>query len=173
MSYAVLPTRTTFRHNYFAFLFSCTFIFGFVFGAFVALRNASYYVLLIRSAAVRPVSAVWAIIHIFSLLVVTALIYRSKRQHLIFAICFLHAFTFGIARTSVFFSYRSAHWLVSAIMLFSKTVMMILWLWFCFRNFPARSQTAQRDFIFTFFASVLGAVLDIYLVSPYLLMLFA
>ena len=172
MSYTVSPVQTIFRRNYFAFLLSGTFILGFVFGAFVASNSSSHYILLIREAAVRPVSAVCLIIHITLLFALTALIRQSERLRLLPGICFLNAFAFGIVRTSVFISYGSAQWLVSSIMLFSTTVAMISWLWFCFRNFSGKSQTAQWDFAFALFVSVLGAVLDIYLVSPYLLTLF-
>lgn len=172
MSYSASPVQPIFKRNYFASLLSCMFILGFVFGAFVASNNTAHYVQLVRKAATTPVSAVWLILHITLLFSLTALICRSKRLELLHGICFLKAFIFGIVKTSVFFSYGSAQWLVSSGMLFSKTIVMISWLCFCFRNISTQSQAAQRDLVFALFVSVLGAVLDICFVSPYSSMIF-
>lgn len=168
---AVSAGCTTSKHNFFAFLLSCSFISGFLSGVYVASQNAADYSLLISSAAASPATLISLISHTVCAFALTAVTYKFGRGY-IFLLAFAEAFTFGIVATAVYYSYGSAQWLIQWGMLFFRTVTLIMLFWFWCRNVSGYGRTARRDIPIALFISVLAAIIDLCLIAPYLSYLF-
>lgn len=155
------------KHNLFAFLLSCTFISGFLSGVYVATQSVNDYTLLICRAASSSATANGLLTHTFCVYALTALVRRHGRGYF-FLLSFAEAFTYGIVVTAVYFSYGSAQWLIQWGMLFSRTVTLIMLLWFWYRNMLGYGRVVHQDFLIALCVSVLATVIDLYLISPYL-----
>ena len=155
-----------------AFLLFSIFFFGFVAGTAVTAPNKYYYISLMCRAATSPVTIAGLLAQVVAPFSLTALIYRSKRVELFLVLSFVQAFIFGIASSSVYWAYGSAHWLIRTLLLFTGTITLISLLWFWFRHISGRFEQGRRDFFLCLSVSFLAAVLDYFLIYPLLTKLF-
>lgn len=171
MSYSVFTSHSTPAHKYSAALLFCTFIFGFLAGALIVSSNATQFTLQIRSTAISQTSSIGLLTQIFFSCTATLLLCKTGRGY-IFILSFVQALTFGIVATAIYHAYGSARWLVHGLMLFTRTITLILLFWFWLRIVSGQAHSIFQDFLITLCVSVLAAVFDIYLISPILLKLF-
>ena len=165
MSSTFFSDRTTPRYNGYAFLLPGSFISGFLVGAFLAYRNSACYISLIRGAVQASVSAIGLLLQIALTFSFTALICLSRRRWLILLQCFVHSLTFGILTTAAFLAYSSTHWIISAIVLFTRTITILSAFWFWFRALTSQTEAIRRDYLIALLISIVAAVFDISFVS--------
>lgn len=173
MSYASISGRATCRQKYFAFFLCIAFILGFLAGAFLATEDAFYYTVLIQNAVVKEPTVIGVFAPIAVLFSLTVLVYSTGKWPLLILVCFLQAVAFGATAAAVFYSYGSAHWLIHAFLLFTKTVTLVSLLWFWLSNIPGRSYGTRKNFFLALGISALAGAMDFLLVSPFLIQLFA
>ena len=171
MFYTVSARRTSEMRILFAFLFFCTFICGLLLGTCVAAHNADRYSSLICTAAASPQNAFGSFSRCAVAFTLTALILWFKRSYL-FLLIFAEAFTYGISVTAVYLTYSSPQWLVCWLILFSRTIILILLVWFWSRNIFGHQHTVRRDFFWALFISILATLMDLHWISPHLPRLF-
>ena len=165
MSNIIFLDRATPRYNRYAFLLPGSFISGFLAGAFLVSRSSVNYAPLICCATQVPASAFGLFLQIALTFSLTALICLSRRKWLILLQCFVHSLSFGILAAGAFHAYVSAHWLICAIVLFTKTITLACAFWFWFRFLTIHPDTIHRDFLVALMVSSAAAVFDIIFVS--------
>lgn len=160
------------RQHLGAIFLTCAFVFGFLAGTVVVSLDPGTFVSLVHEAIIFPVSFIDLLVHIIVPFSLTALILRTRRVELFLVLCFAQAFSFGIVSYSIYLAYGSVQWMIQALLLFTRTITLVLLLWFWCRQFSDRSQADFQDLILCFSVSVLVSVFDYCLISPLLAKLF-
>ena len=140
---------------------------GFFLGSATALHISADYGSLIHEAILAPVPVFSVIIFVLPW-ILTAMLYWSNATFLFPAFSFFQAFGYGIILTSVYVVYGSAYWLIGPLLLFTRTVTLILSLWFWVRHISDQRLSVRTDLILCASISLFAAALDYYLISPLL-----
>ena len=160
----IFSRHTTPRYICYAFLLPGSFISGFLAGVFLASQNATLYIPLIRGITHVNVSVIGLFMQITLSFSMSFIICLSRKKWLILLQCFAQALAFGIISTAVFLTYGSAHWLISAHTLFTRTALSISMFWLWFRLLVTQSDTTRRDFMFALLTTIVAAIFDCMLV---------
>lgn len=163
--------RITPKYSYFAFLFSTTFIFGFLIGVYVFSQNASTYASLVRATTASPALPIGTLIRVTWGFVLTAAFYRC-RSWCYLLLSFIEVAIFGIASAAIWSCFGSAQWLLQSFLLFARIVSLTMLHWFWLRNISRQGSAALRDFLIALAISTLAMATDIFMLSPYICDLF-
>lgn len=87
----------------------------------------------------------------------------------LYPICFFKAFSYGFCLYSVTFVFGDAGWLFATLLLFSDSVMIVLLNWLWCRHIVVNKNTSGQDFARCTIAATLIALMDYFLISPYLI----
>lgn len=161
------------RSRYFAFLLCFSFILGFLSGTIIASNDADHIASMVRIAIRSEISPISLFAQIMLPFSFTILIYGAEKRNLIFLLCFLSSITYGFTAVSVYFIYGTRHWLVSPLLVFSGTLRQASLLWLWLRNFTPQSSNIYLDTTIALSVSVVAAVMDVTLISPFLSLLFS
>lgn len=165
MHHTAVSSKGFARQHLGAIFLTCTFVFGFLAGTVVVSLAPDVFVFLVHEAIILPVSFIDLLVHIVVPFSLTALILRTRRVELFLILCFVQAFSFGIVSYSIYLVYGSAQWMIQALLLFTRTITLVLLLWFWCRQFSGRSQAGFQDLFLCFSISVLVSVFDYRLIS--------
>lgn len=163
--------RITPKYSYFAFLFSTTFIFGFLIGVYVFSQNASTYTSLVRAATASPALPIGTLIRVTWGFILTAAFYRC-RSWCYLLLSFIEVAIFGIASAAIWSCFGSAQWLLQSFLLFARIVSLTMLHWFWLRNISSQGSTALRDYLVALVISTLAMATDVFVLSPYICDLF-
>lgn len=158
--------------NFILVLLCVTCIVGFLSGIITVSQNQDVYVPLAENAAVTPVSFARSL---FSLVLSWSviLIFRWLNNGSMFLmLLFFQSFLFGVTSGAIYFTFRSAHWLVSSFLLFSSTANMFLSCCFWCRCICNDSLSTRLGLFLFVFASAFVAALNCWFVSPLWMELF-
>ena len=172
MNFTSDPFKRLHWHNFGLLVLSITFLAGFLSGTAVTFPNQALYASLMRRAAIRPVSLLCLLAHVAVLFLLTALIHKTRKITLYLFLIYAQAFSYGIVSSSACYAFGTAHWMLRPLLHFTGGINLISLLWFWCRQALGQSHSARNDFRLSLIISVISALFDHYLISPFLLKLF-
>ena len=95
----------------------------------------------------------------------------SDRRHLLYPLLFFRSFTAVLWGSAVTLAFGSAGWLIRFLFLFSDIFTAPLYFWFCSRRLSEKTPPLLQDLILVSLGSLMIGLIDITLVSPFLLSL--
>lgn len=171
-SYLHLMRKLLKSGHIYELLLGLLWVVGLLFGFLLANHLSEAVFTMMRMAAQTPVSIVGLIIVIYFPLFLSVVALKISKPVLILPIAFFKALLYGFSTAAIMISFRDSGWLVVRLLLFSETIMVVVLLWFWFRNLYRRTNTFRKDIIVCFLIATLVFFADIYAVSPFLVSLF-
>ena len=123
---------------------------------------------MMRQAAWFQVSIVDLLFAILFPFVITAVISYISKPILLLPLCFAKSIGYSFLLCSVSMEFADAGWLVGSLLLFSDTACILLMYFYCLRYLNGFQKRCGRDIIVSVVAVSAVAVIDVWLVSPYL-----
>lgn len=119
----------------------------------------------------EPVSIVGLAAILFLPVILSALAVRFSVPWFIYLISVLKGVCYGFTVCQLLMSYHGAAWLVSALMMFSDSCMLIPLFFFWVRHVAGTRSCLRRDTIALLFVAALVGCIDYFVISPFLLRL--
>ena len=142
---------------------------GLVFGCYFSVLLEPYFLSLMHSYLIQPVSIVGLCACIFFPLLLTYFSLFTDRTVLILAVCFSKALAFAFSASLIIRYFGEAGWLMQCLVLFSDTcyslVLMALWL-YCLQ---ALALAKYKSLCVCSILALLIAATDYYIISPYIM----
>lgn len=127
-----------------AFILSATWVAGLLAGLYTVSIVPTSYFSLMRSILYDRMSIVVLVLTLIFPFLFSYVAYRLSMPFLIFPIAFLKAFTFAYSAFGVVMAYGDAGWMMRWLLLFSDSFIVVLLLWFWFRNASANRITLNK-----------------------------
>ena len=147
-------------------------ILGLFLGCYFASRIPADTVSLMRSVTDDRLSIVAIILVLILPLFMSAILLRITMPVLIFPLVLIKAFCFSFCSYGLVIAFADAGWLVRWLLVFSDSCIVVLLLWFWFRNIAGDRRTLKADLAVCSIASALIVFFDYLIVSPFTQMLF-
>ena len=123
---------------------------------------------MMRQATWVQVSIVDLLFSILFPFVITAVISYISKPILLLPLCFAKSIGYSFLLCSVSMEFADAGWLVGSLLLFSDTASILLMYIYCLHYLNGFQKCCGRDIIVSLVVVSAVAVIDIWLVSPYL-----
>ena len=158
-------TSRTARYNA-TFLF-CAFILGQLVGANIAFHNQNLFDNIIQVAIYAPRSIAGTFGYVLAPFALTAIHMVTSTERWFVLICLVQSIYHGTLITATFCMYGSSCWLIVLLLTFSSTISQICLLWFWLHHITCSRNTSIYVFVLTFIFSLICAIIDILIISPY------
>ena len=142
-----------------------TFILGYLIGANIAFNNLTLYADLIREAFGAPRSITVTLAYIFTLFSLTTILVVMDEKRWLIPICLFQSIFHGTVISAIAFMFIPSHWLIALLLTFSSIVSQISLVCFWLRC-TVYLQDAKCELAISFIFSILGAIIDVYIISP-------
>lgn len=157
------------RNNCYFLILICIWIAGLVLGTYC---YDPYLSSLMSRVVVQPVSIVGLLTIIFLPLFVVYVSFLINRPIISLIVCFMKAVAFGFSGNLIAQNYGSASWLVRLLFQVSDHCCFVLLFILWYRNFCAFTGSRANSHYAIFLSAVPIAMLDFYVISPFLIGLF-
>ena len=125
---------------------------------------------LMRTAASARVSIVSLLLRCLLPFLISLLAIHLTKRWLVFAVCFIKAFLFGLCVSSVTFCFYQASWIIILFLLFSDIALMPALFYFWIKNIDSCDVNLRSSILF-FAIAIVVACVDYCYIAPYLVML--
>ena len=147
-------------------------VFGLLFGCYVSLFISPEIQSIIHGITTADTSIVGLIISFFSLLLISAFLFRKGMPLLVLPIIFLKAVCFSYCSSAIVYSLGDAGWLLSKLYMLSNGGAVVVLLWFWLQGITGKMATNKKYIILSIVAICLICYFDCTFVSPFTAMLF-
>lgn len=154
-----------------AWVLAVLWILGLGFGGSIASHSEDYIIPLMRTAVNIRVSIVNLLVLQLLPLLISAIAVYFSMPLLIYPLCAFKAVSFGFILGCLGISFGSAGWLIRLLYLFTDTIMTPLLLWYWFKHISGAKLSVYRDNKLLFSAFSFAAVLEYFMISPFLVVL--
>lgn len=152
--------------------FCFAWLFGLLSGCFTGLLSVPYAFSLMRSAVLQPVSIVGLLFALFFPLLISYFAFLCEKPIVTWIVSFLKMFAFGYCGILIGQYYDSAAWMLRLLLLFSDGIYLLVLFLLWFRHSDGCLRSLSRDFFITAVAGAVIVIVDISVVSPFLVELF-
>lgn len=141
---------------------------GFFCGMIAAHRSDDTYFSMMRMAFTSHVSISGLIASVSLPFLFSAFAVYAGHSGLLYGLCFVKLFFFGLSSAAVHFAFGSAGWLVRLLLCFSDCCAVPVLCWFCIRSISGNSRHLIRDFAVCAAWIATVVAIDICVISPFL-----
>ena len=164
---AFLSNKPAFRCSWCAIILAFSWIAGLLCGLFFVSKAAEPLSLLMHTAVYNHITLFGLAAVLFLPLIASAAAVYLGAHILIFPICFIKSFAFGVCLCGVSVAFGSAGWLVRVLLLFSDSCMIVVLLWFWYRHLTGDRSVLRRDTVLCAAVALFVGLVDYLFVSPF------
>lgn len=159
------------KPKFYTFFLAIFWILGFCLGICLSLSASENIFSLMPILLTGNVSIVgMLIVFTFPFIIAVVLTHLSLRNFL-YLLGFVKSFCFSFASSCIFLSFRSAGWLMCALIMFSDLILSVLFFWFLLRCITGNSNMYIIDTAFCTVITAAVVCVNYYLITPFLLSL--
>lgn len=149
------------------FLALCCFL-GFAFGMIAAQRSDDSYFSMMRMVLSSHVSIPGLIASVSLPFLLAAFAVYIRHHGLLYGLCFIKMFFFGLSSAAAYLAFGSSGWLVRLLLFFSDCCAVPVLCWLCIRYVHGTSRSFLRDLSLCAVCIAAVVAIDIIVISPFL-----
>ncbi len=151
-----------------AVVLAAVWIIGLGAGVLSAANASESYFLMMRRAALCPVSIVGCFAVACLPFLFAAFAVYISRPRLLYILCFGKAFLLASCFAAIAVSFGTAGWLARLLLQFSNVLLAPVLCWFCIRHIGGQADTLGKDLLICGAAALACGGLDYLLIAPFL-----